>query len=169
MIGAATTLFEVKTAEALLSLDSITVSSFDFYDSDLNFVETKNLNKIYNLYARLPYITEISTYDVSKNNAYLYDNLHTVCYFDVYQEISCSDLDKYEDGYVEGLNVEGLDHVKGVDGYWLNESYAGEPMYYAWLADFAGAFSEFYVDDESDTGVRPVITVPVNRIIQKNQ
>ena len=92
--------------------------------------------------ARLPYYSEIS--GVSESTLYL------INYLSNYQEIT------------------GRNGVNNVYGYWTLSSFASLSSE-AWVVDYSGISGTCSVNDDDYYGVRPVITVPVNKILQTNQ
>ena len=98
----------------------------------------------------MPYYSEVSEYN--GNNAYLYDNLHLTCWDENRENpIPCS-----ESNEIEGLYIEGIEHISDIYGYWILSSKESESCY-AWILDYGGYFD--YYDVIESYGVRPVINV----------
>ena len=89
----------------------------------------------YNTYARMPYYSEVSSFDTTKNNGYLYD-------------------------YLGSYNSFQSNPISGIDGYWALSSYAGGPPS-AWLVDSSGYVEGDLVDNDSHCGVRAVINLKI--------
>ena len=111
------------------------------FDDDAG--ETHNIAKTYTVNARLPYYSEIS--NVSKSTLYLIDYL-------------------YADEDAE-RGIMGRNGVSGVYGYWTLSSIASRSDL-VWYVDYTGNANLNDVVFDSSYGVRPVITVPINRITQ---
>ena len=90
-----------------------------------------------NLKARLPYYSEVSSFN--NINGYLYENLD-------------GSLWDY-DGSTQPSN-----NIGGIYGYWTLSSVVDDSNY-AWIVIFIGRVSIINVDKDSAHGIRPVITV----------
>ena len=89
-----------------------------------------------NLKARLPYKSEISSYDsTNKTNAYLYDYLN-------------------QSGTIQ------TNAIRGIFGYWILSSRAGSSSD-AWIASCYGYASFYSVDYDDVSGVRAVINLKI--------
>ena len=102
--------------------------------------------------ARMPYLSEVSNYSASANNAYLYDNLDLDCYDD-----ECTEYN--------GVHEEGMTHVLGAYGYWTLSSNASLLTYEWDLAWFVSANGVVNYDARYVVGgcfgVRPVINLSI--------
>jgi len=94
------------------------------------------MNFVLNGKARLPYYSEVSAYDSkNKTNAYLYDYLNQT----------------------ETIQTNAISEIYG---YWTLSSVSdGRSSHLAWHVTSNGNIDNDYVDDGSNFGVRPVITV----------
>lgn len=118
-----------------------TISTFtDHTGSTYKMTQTFNLN------ARLPHYNELS--NVSSTAIYLIDYLHGESN--------------------EGSDTGEKNTVNNVYGYWTLSSSATDSSY-ACYVNYAGNRGSNSVKTANYYGVRPVITVPINRIIQTNQ
>ncbi len=66
------------------------------------------------------------------------------------------------------INYLSNNGVSGVYGYWTQSSHIASTDG-AWAVTTDGSLSTFAVNNSITVGIRPVITVPINRIIQTNQ
>jgi len=108
--------------------------------------EEFKMSKTYKTNARLPYYSEIS--DVSSTKIYLIDYL-----------LGTND---------STLGITGRNNVSGIYGYWTLSS-TGNSDIVAWVVYYDGRATHTAVASTGLYGVRPVINIPVNRIIKMNQ
>ena len=102
----------------------------------------QNGMKTYNVYARMPYYSEVSA--SNGTNEYLYENLDGSSW--------------------NGSGIQPTNNVSDVKGYWTLSYQTSGDQSHAWVVwyegDWNGGLYEHYVDDTYyKIGVRPVITI----------
>ena len=149
--GPITAMNHLKTATAgWTNTNELTINTFTDDEGNTHPMTEYVVN------ARMPYYSEVSDYSASANNAYLYDNLHLVCWNEDWsEEIACSDTAEKE-----GVYVEGLEHIRDVYGYWTLSSNASD-SYGAWCVYCDGNAGSDGVDYGGGIGVRPVINLSI--------
>ena len=103
-----------------------------FYIRTGNHVYSANIN------VRLPMVKEISTFDKSKNNLWMYNYLE----------------------YNSNVTGDGLQNIEGMTGYWTLSSDGEE----CWARYASSAGKITYLNIEDETGVRPVIIIPIENM-----
>lgn len=98
--------------------------------------EKKYMAKKYTTYARMPYYSEI---------------LETEC------DVTNNNCPLWL--------VDNLSEISGLEGYWILSSIPSSADY-VWIIDYYGNVIDEILQYNDVNGVRPVITVPVNRITQ---
>ena len=132
-------------AEATAGWTNVNLQTISTFTDDAG--ETHNMGKTYEVNARLPYYSEIS--NVNSTTLYLID---------------------YLDGQFDvAYGITGRNGVSGVYGYWTLSSYTSSSSGGARIVISGGSANFYNVNLDDRYGVRPVITVPVNRITQTNQ
>ena len=102
-----------------------------------------DMSKTYKTYARMPYYSEVGA--SNGENEYLYENLDSSLW--------------------EGVGEKPSNNVSGIIGYWIlsKESSSTITVWYVYNEGFIYTTAAAL---EGNNGVRPVITVPINRITQ---
>ena len=110
------------------------------------------------MYSRLPFKEELSDYSEELNNSYLYENLWLKCTNFSLHIVSCDSENIIS---IDGLDIEGLNHKMGIEGYWTASStnIIRDSAINVYYNGTLGGGTPVGNDDQY--GVRPVINLSI--------